>query len=470
MQNYQVLTQNDIERIHETSLRILEEVGVVFVSQRSRDVFAKGGAKIDGQKVHLPRALVEQAIKSAPSSFKIHGRNPARTVEMNTEDSLYVGPNCPAFITDLDRGRRNSTFEDYINLTKLIYMLDNVDMHSQIPCEPCDLPEHVRHLHMAYQVLKCSDKPFMGSSMGYEYSKQNIEMAAIAHGGMDAIRDKCVILSIPCSLTPLAYDENMSGAIHAYAEYGQPQVINSLCVAGATSPCTLAGTIAVQNAEILAGLTLAQLIRPGTPCIYSGASSNMDMRSSGLCIGSPEASLFAIANSQMAKYYQIPCRIGGSLTSSKYPDAQAAYESMMNLLSATVAHGNFILHAVGILEDFNCVSYEKLIIDNEMIGMVKRIRRGIEVNDDTLAFDVIEEVGPQGEFLTTDHTFDFFRQEFFFPKVSDRTTPEEWESKGSLTAAQRANGIWKQMLADYEEPSLPADVDADLQKYMESKM
>lgn len=468
VKRYEVLTQNEIERIHETSLRILEEVGVVMLRDESREILAKHGAKVEGQTVYFPRALVESAIKSAPSTFTLHGRT-GKKVVMNTEESRFLGPNCPSFVHDIDRGRRISTFEDYINLTRLIYMLDDVDMHSQIAAEPCDLPENVRHLEMAYEVLKNSDKPFMGSSMGYEFAKQNIEMAAIAHGGMDAIKDKPVILSIPCSLTPLAYDSNMLGALHAYAEFGQPQVINSLCIAGATSPCTLAGTVALQTAEILAGLTLAQVINPGTPCIYSCGSGNMDMRTTSLCIGSPEATLFAIAASQMAKFYQIPCRMGGGLTSSKCCDAQAGYESMMNLMASQMAGGNFVLHAVGILEDFNCVSYEKLILDAEMVGMVKRINRGIEVDDDTLAFDVIKEVGSQGEFLTSEHTFDYFRSEFYMPKISDRSSPEEWNAKGSLTAEQRANAKWKQMLADFVAPEMPADVDADLRKYVESK-
>lgn len=469
MQRYQVINQKEIEKIHETSMRIMEEVGIVFSYAHARELLAKSGARVEGHTVYFTKEMVERELKHVPSSFVLHGRNPEKTIEINTQDTAFVGPYGAPHVLDADNGRRLGSMDDFIKLVKLCQMMDNIDIQSHIPCEPCDIDADTRHLDMVYQTLKHSDKPLMGSVLGYEAAKENIEMAAIAHGGLEAIQDKAVIISIPCTLTPLSYDDKMAGCIRVYAEYKQPQLISSLCIAGATSPATLVGTIALQNAEVLAGIVYAQLVNPGTPIVYSASGSNADMRYGTLSIGSPEDALVSLINGQLAKFYNIPCRMSGALSDSKCADAQAAYESMMTLMTAPLAGGNFILHAAGILDTYNCVSFEKLMMDDEIIGMVKRIGRGVEVNDETLAFDAIKEVGPQGEFLTSEHTVDHFKTEFYQPILSDRLTPNAWESAGSLRAEDRANMRWKQMLQEYVEPTLPADVDTALQAYIKSK-
>lgn len=468
MQRYQVLTQNEIEQIHENTLRIMENIGVVMKYPPAQEILKKGGCKIDGDTVHFPRQLVEKAIKTAPSSFTIYARNPEKNLLLSTETTIYAGPNCPPFVRDMDRGRRNGTLEDFTNIIKICDKLEYVDIQSQIPCEPNDVEVKKRPDAMLYNTLKWNEKPFMGSSLGYDMAKRGIEMAAIAFGGVEEIKKKPAIVSIPCSLTPLSYDDKMLGALMAYAEYGQPQMINSLAMAGMTAPTTLAGMICVENAEVLAGIVLAQLINPGTPVIYSGAGSNSEMSCGVLSIGSPEHALNSLAISQLCKYYQIPCRVSGALSDSKLMDAQAAYESAITVSMGQMGGGNFILHGVGIIEAYNCVSMEKLIIDNEIIGYMKRINQGIEVNEDTLAYDVIEEVGPQGTYLACDHTVEYFRDEFYMPTLSDRWPYEQWEAKGALTAQQRANKKWKEIVANYTESTLPKDVDADLQKFMET--
>ncbi len=321
---------------------------------------------------------------------------------------------------------------------------------------------------MVYNTLKYSDKPLMGSVYGYENARHCIEMAAIPFGGLDAIKEKPVIASIPCTLTPLSYDDAQLGAIMAYAETGQPQLINSLSMAAMTTPATIAGLVSVQNAEVLAGIVLAQCINPGTPVVYSASGSNADMSSGSLCIGSPEDAVVSLLNGQLAKYYQIPCRISGALSDAKMMDSQAAYESAITLMMTQMAGGNFILHSAGIIETYNCTSFEKLIIDNEIIGNLKRIDQGVTVNEETLAYEVIEEVGPGGVFLTHDHTVENFRDEFYMPTLSDRKPYEQWVDNGALPIEKVANAKWKKILADYEEPALPADVDADLRRYMEN--
>lgn len=412
--------------------------------------------------------MVERNIKQAPSSFTLYSRNPAKKLVINTENTCYVGPGGSSYVMDLDQGRRPSSKEDFIKLIKLFQMLEHIDIHS-VPCELNDVDVKIRHLVAAYLTMKYSDKPFMGIVLSYEEAKEVLEMVSMFHGGIEAIKDKPVTLAIPCTITPLSYDDKALGTLMAFAEHGQPQLINSLCMAGATAPATIAGTIAVQNAEILAGIVLAQLVNPGTPVVYSAPGSNTEMRTGSLTIGSPEAALISLINGQLAKYYNIPCRISGSISDSKCVDAQAGYESMMNLMTAQMAGGNFILHGCGILETYNCVSFEKVIIDHEMLGMVKRIGRGIAIDEEALAFDVIKEVGPQGQFLTHEHTFSHFRSEYYQPTISDRNNFQTWIENGSLPVDQRANRRWKEILDQYDEPALPKDIDNALQDYINSR-
>lgn len=468
MQRYQLLTQNEIEKIHENSLRIMENVGVVFTYKPAKEILAKAGAKVDGDTVYFPKTLVERELKNVPSSFIMHARNPNKNVEITTEKTAYVGPYGSPFVQDIDRGRRQGVLEDFINIVKICDSLNNIDIQSHITCEPNDVDVKMRAKVMVYNTLKYSDKPLMGSVYGYETSKQCIEMAAMLFGGMAAIKDKPVMASIPCTLTPLSYDDNMTGAIIAYAEAGQPQLVNSLSIAGMTTPTTIAGLVSLQNAEILAGIVLAQCVNPGTPIVYSASGSNAEMSTGALAIGSPEDALVSLVNGQLAKFYQIPCRISGALSDSKMMDSQAAYESAITLMMAQMAGGNFILHSAGIIETYNCTSYEKLIIDNEIIGYLRRINQGVEVNEETLAYDVIKEVGPRGVFLIHDHTLENFRSEFYRPTLSDRMNYEQWKEAGSIPIEKQANAKWKQILANYAGSTLSADVDADLRKYIET--
>lgn len=468
MQRYQVISQEELEKIHENSLRIMEEVGIIITYEHARQTLEKHGCRLDGKKVHFPRALVEEAIRLSPSSYTLYGRDPSKNVTITCEDVAYAGPYGSPFVTDLDKGRREGSLEDFINIVKICDKLPNIDIQSHISCEPQDVPVKERPVTMVYNTMKYSGKPLMGSVYGYENAMHCIELAAIPFGGLDAIKEKPVISSIPCTLTPLSYDERQLGAIRAYAETGQPQLVNSLSIAGMTTPATLAGLVSVQNAEVLAGIVYAQCVNPGCPIVYSASGSNAEMSTGLLTIGSPEDAVVSLINGQLAKYYQIPCRISGALSDAKLMDSQAAYESAITLLMAQMAGGNFILHAAGIIETYNCTSYEKLIIDNEIIGYIKRINQGITVDEETLAYDVIKDVGPGGTFLMEEHTVDWYRQEFYRPTLSDRRSYAQWKNAGALTAEQEANKKWKAILDNYGDSTLSPDIDAEMKKYMES--
>lgn len=468
MMRYQVAEQSDLMQIHETSLKILEEVGVIMAYKPACELLLKHGAKVEGKKVFFPRKLVEDKLKLTPSSFTLYSRNPNRNIAFNMEDTHYCGPGGSCFVADMDHGRRPSKKEDFINLIKLYQSMDLIEMH-HVPCEMTDVDPAVRNKAVVYETMKYSDKPLMPFMFTYEEAKECIEMAALPFGGLEAVKNKKpVLLADPCTVTPLCYDDKALATLMAFAEYGQIQLINSLAMAGATAPVTLAGNVAVQNAEILAGIVLAQCVNPGTPVIYSASGSNANMRTCSLTVGSPECALMSLMNGQLAKFYHLPCRISGTITDSKCFDAQLGYESMMNLMTAEMAGGNFILHGGGIMATYDTVSFEKSMIDYEMMGIVKRIHRGIEVNEETLAYDVIKEVGPRGQFLTEEHTFEHFREEHYLPFISDSRNVAQWESDGKKDVSQRANEKWKQMLEEYEQPDFPKDLDNELKKHLES--
>jgi trimethylamine--corrinoid protein Co-methyltransferase len=467
LQWYEILTKDQVEQVHDTSLQILEQIGVDFGWPPALEVLAKGGAKVEGERVFFSPRMVEEQLKKAPSQFRLYARNSEKDVIIGGNHIVFTPGYGAPFVTDLDGGRRKGTLKDFENFVKLIGASPHQDICSGVPIEANDIPYENRYARKLYTAMKYSDKCFMGSSMGQERARDSIRMASILFGSEAQLAEKPRLISIQVSLTPLKYDALMLGAIMEYAGAGQPQLISSLSMAGATSPVTLAGSLALQNAEILAGIVLAQLVREGAPVVFAGASSNVDMRHAHLSIGSPEMAVNTAATAQMARYYNLPSRSGGAVCDAKVPDAQAGYESMMSLLMAQVSGINFVLHSAGILESYNCVSYEKFIIDDEMCGMVKRIKKGYEVNADTLCLNVIREVGPGGHFLDTDHTFEHFRTEFYQPQLSNRDVFESWRDQGSPQCMQAANKRYKEIIETYEVPELPADVDKNLQKFIE---
>ena len=467
MQRFAILTKTQVEKVHQTSLRILEQIGLEFGYPPALEVLKKGGAKVDGQRVFFSPGLVAEQIKKAPAEFTLYARNPAHNVLIGGRNTVFAPGYGAPFVTDLEYGRRKATLKDFENFVKLTGASANQDLLSGTVVEPTDVPPEIRHARMLYDSIKYSDKCFMGSTMGARAARECFQMAAILFGSQSELVSRPVIFGIVGALTPLNYDARMLGALMEYAAAGQPQIIASLAIAGATGPVTMAGSLALQNAEVMAGIVLAQLVREGTPVIFGGVSSNAEMRNGTLSIGSPEMAINAAATAQMARYYGLPVRGGGAVCDAKAPDAQASYESMMNLLMARLSGINFVLHSAGILESFNCMSYEKFIIDDEMCGMVKRIKRGYEVNPDTLAFDIVKEVGPGGHFLDKDHTFDHFRTEFYQPQLSNRDDFVSWQAGGSSQSMERANKRYKEILETYETPELPADVDKDLLKFIE---
>jgi trimethylamine--corrinoid protein Co-methyltransferase len=466
MNRFELLTKNQVEQIHEASLHILEKVGVDFYYPPALEVFKKAGAKVDHNRVFFSPWLVEEQIKKAPEQFRLYARNPEKDVVIGREHAAFVPGYGAPFVTDIDKGRRPALMADYENFVKLTQASLHQDICSGVVVEPNDIPPELRHLQMLYSTIKHSEKCFMGSSMGEKAANDSIEMATILFGSKEDLVEKPRMISVLNSLTPLKYESRMLGAIMTYARAGQPILISSMAIIGVTAPVTLAGALALQNAEVLAGIALAQLVREGTPVVFSGASSSAEMRTGMISAGSPEMAMNTMSTIQMARYYHLPVRTGGAVSDAKIPDAQAGHESMMNMLMGLASGVNFVLHAAGILESYNCMSYEKFIIDDEICAALKRIKQTFEINSETLAIDLISDVGPGGQFLDKDHTYKYFKSEFYQPLLSDRDNYTNWFEKGSLQLSEKANGRWKEILANFDPPDLPAGIDKDLMRFL----
>ncbi len=464
----EVLTADQIEDIHNTSLTILEEVGMKVLEPQARNIFAENGCRVNhnNQMVYLDRDLVTAQVAHAPEAFTLHARNPAHTVKVGGDKVIFTSVGGPAFVSCLDKGHRNGTYEEMCDFIKLTQMLNIIHVEGGGPFEALDLPHLSRHLDLHFAQITLTDKVWELSAFGEDATLDGITMASMAMGlTPDDIVDKPVVTTVINTNSPLQLDIPMAQGLITMARYGQPSIITPFTLAGAMSPVTLAGALAQQNAEVLATVTLAQLVRTGTPVVYGGFTSNVDMKSGSPAFGTPEYTLAAQASGQLARRYKIPFR-SSNVTSSNDVDAQAAYESQMSVWGAMNGHANILNHGAGWLGGGLVTSFEKLIIDAEILQMFAAYSEPLVVNKETLALDAIRDVGPCGHFFGTSHTMERYQNAFYKPLLSDWDNYENWTDKGSQSSAVRANKIWKKLLADYEQPMLDVAITEQLQDYI----
>ena len=457
------ITPDDIQLIHDTSMRLLDKVGVRFPESEAIAIFQEHGAKVENQIVYLPERLVMEALGAAPAQFILRARNPSRDITIGGGETLFAPAYGAPFVFDLQAGKRGATLEDYHNLARLAHALPNQDLSGHLMVEPGDAPPQSAYLHMLHANMVHSDKPFIGSTQGARGANHTLEMAAILFGERP---QEPVAIGVVNPLSPLGYSREMAAALVAYARARQPLIIATLVMAGSTGPVTLAGALAQQNAELLAGVVLAQWISPGAPVVYGSTSTNIDMRTGALAIGGPELALMVSAHAQLARYYGLPSRAGGALTDANSPDMQAGLESMFGLLTAVNSGIDFVLHAAGILSSYLAFSYEKFVLDDEMCGMLRRYRHGIQVTPETLAYEVIADVGPGGNFLTEEHTLERCRSEFWTPEIFERRGLDAWMGAGRLDAAARARQRWQALLHAHEDPPLDKTTLRQLNAYI----
>ncbi|UQZ88354.1 trimethylamine methyltransferase [Deltaproteobacteria bacterium Smac51] len=458
----QTLTTEDINKIHQASMAILKETGIVFNDDECVEIFKKSGAKVEGRTVYLTEEEVMKAISQAPSSFMVKGRNPEKNVKLGGNDfALLPGYGAP-FITEPGGHQREGTFKDYEDFVKLVQTSKSINMNGFLMVEPSDCAVDAAHLDMFLAGLFNCDKPLMGTPLSRKAARDCVELLAVAYGGRDKLMDHPATVSLCNSLSPLQFSEEMASSIVELVRGGQAVCVAALIMTGSSGPITIPGVLALQNAEILAGLTLAQLVRPGAPVIYGSTSSAMDMKSGSLSIGAPELSMFTSFTAQIAQHYNLPCRSGGGLCDAMMTDAQAGAESAFALFNAINSGVNFILHTAGILGGYISISFEKFLLDEELGAMISRMVRPTAFSDETIDLATIQKVGPGGHYLTEPKTFKLCRKEIYQTGLMNRQNYEGWQSAGSKNLEQVATDKVKERLASFVAPDMPASLKADL--------
>jgi trimethylamine--corrinoid protein Co-methyltransferase len=464
---FNVLDEEGLCLIERNADLLLQETGMEFVDDPEiLEIFHGAGADVQGTRVRFEPGMCRQIIQAtAPRQFRQHARNPANTVTIGGDNTVLCPSWGPPFVHDLDRGRRYATIDDFRTLVRLHHAIPYLHHSGGVVCEPVNLPANKRHLDMLYAHIRWSDRPFMGAFIGAERAGDAIEMARILFGA-DFIRENPVLYCVSNTNAPLVLDANMSGALKTYARANQPVACTPWTLAGAMSPCTVAGTLTQVLAEALASLCLVQLISPGAPCLMGSFASTISMQSGAPTFGTPEAGKMVLASGQLARRLGVPLHTVGSLSASKLPDAQAQQEGTWGLLMSMLAGANIINHATGWLEGGLVTGFEKTVIDADLCGKVAAFFEGIDLTDNAQAMEAIRAVGPGAHFLGAEHTQANFLTAFFRPAVADSNSFEQWQSEGSLDTAQRANAEWKRLLEVYEDPGLDPAIDEALQEFI----
>ncbi|MEO1694477.1 MAG: trimethylamine methyltransferase family protein [Pseudomonadota bacterium] len=450
----EVLSADQVATIHETALRVLEELGVKVLLPEAREIFAAAGAKVGGdQIVHIDRGLIAQALAHAPSTFTLHGGADHRHQSIGGNSFTTVPIGGPPHISDLDQGKRPGTMADTTNIIRLSQHFDV--LHTMSPnVEPQDTPMETRHLLVSEAQLTNSDKPVFVYSRGAPQVRDCFEMVRIARGlDADAFRAAPYCYTVINTNSPRQLDIPMCQGMIDFARAGQPSIITPFTLSGAMAPVTIAGALTLQHAEALAGITLVQLTNPGAPVVYGSFTSNVDMKSGAPAFGTPEFIKGSFAAGQLARHIDLPWR-SSNANASNAPDAQATYEALNSVWAAMMGGANMLFHAAGWLEGGLTASMEKFIIDVEMLQIMAEANQPLEVDADAIGFDAIAEVETGGHFFAAQHTMARYQDAFYAPMLSDWSNFGRWTETGAKTATERANAIWKQTLADFEPPKM----------------
>ncbi|MEM7743212.1 MAG: trimethylamine methyltransferase family protein [Pseudomonadota bacterium] len=463
----EILSRDAVEMIHRETLRVLKEVGLKVTSDRAMDVFEAAGARVDrdNQRVQMDEDLVEAQIALAPSRFMAMPRNPERSVIIGDGYLAFTPCGTPAYCSDLQRGRREGTLADSQDLIRLGHMLNTVHLFGSLQVEPNDVPPDLRPLEAYASFATLTDKSwrmFAATPRGVEDA---VAIHALAAGTTpEALKGQTALFNHAMVNSPLILDGMQADGVIETARAGQASIITAFAMAGAMAPITMAGTLVQQNAEILATVVLAQLARPGAPVVYGAVATNVDMKSGSPMFGTPEHAQGLIASGQLAARYRLPYRPGG-YTASNSVDAQAIYETQMSLWASMLGQGHLFFHALGWLEGGLTCSFEKMIVDAEMLQGFSAFLEPMEITSDSLAFDAIAEVGPGGHYFGTAHTLARYEDAFYAPMLSQSATYQAWEEQGSRTATERAGDIWRQLLADYHPPAMDPAIVEEIHAY-----
>lgn len=461
------LDEEQINLIHEATMTLLEEQGIEVLGDKALELFRKAGADVDANGlVRMDRNLVMETIATTPETFEVTPRNPENTLHVGSNVINFGMVSGPPNVHDNINGRRMGNIADFERLIKFGQFFNVITFFGNQATAPTDLPANNRHLDTLFASITLSDKAFFSTGIGAGRSLDAANMCAIARGM--SLEELALSPSAMTNInvnSPRKLDDSMAYGAMQLALLGQPVSVTPFTLMGAMTPATLGGALVQQNAEALLGISLLQLTRPGTPVIYGGFTSNVDMRSGSPAFGTPENSLANMAGGQLARYYKMPHRTS-ACNASNAVDAQAIYETQMSLWGSVMGHGNLIYHTAGWLEGGLVASFEKVIADCEMLQHMSELLKPLKIDLDEIGLDAMRQVGPGGHFFGCDHTMARYKDAFYQPFLSDWQNHENWEAAGSKDTTQRATEIWQKILREFEAPALDPAIREELETYV----
>lgn len=467
---FEPFSKADIDRVHAATIKVLESTGVRVLDKEAADLLTSAGARLDEATgiVRVPEHVLMSALSTAPSRFTLFARDGDHELRFGEGRVHMSSIGTAVQVEGLDGIVRPSTSEDLANFYRLTDALPNID-HSSWVCWPRDVPERIAHLHAIYSAFKHTNKTVDGWNWTTNATEESLDLAAIAAGGRDALAERPLLLGFANPVSPLTLSKESTQGLVSYARAGQPCVYPPECMAGGTSPATIAGLLVQQNAEVLASIVVAQLARPGAPSIYSSVSGTMDMRTGSIALGAPEVGLIMAGTAQLARRYKVPCRGTGGNTESMLADYQAGSETATTLTMAALSGIDFIYDSAGSIESSLTASYTKLILDDAVCGNVKRILAGTDVSDETLATEVIEAAAHKSAFLSHAHTLRHFKREAYVAPQFWRGPRHSWESKTPKDLREKAVHRVQELLAGHEvKIPLDAETESRMKEYIKS--
>ena len=465
MPRYEILSDESMAVLDKGWRRIVSEIGIEFMSPWAIDMLREAGQVVEGDNVKFDPEWILQQVAKAPSEFNLRARNPKNNVHIGGNSMVFGGVYGPPFVRE-GSVRRDATFNDFENFCKLTQSFDALDSVGGVVCEPNDLSLDSRHLDMAFAAATLTDKFFMGNVVTAENAKDVIRIAEILHGGRGAIEETPALISLVNCNSPLRWDDRMLDSLREYALAGQPLVVTPFLLMGAMSPVTIPATLAQQIAEALTGVALTQLVRPGVPVVFGSFLSKIDMQSGSPQFGTPESGIGLLCTGQIARHFKLPFRGGGGLNSSQTVDAQSAYQTMMTMMPTFLSGTNWVMHTAGWLEGGLVSSYDKFILDVEILQSLMAEFTPLEFNESSLAFDAHLEVGHGGHFLGAAHTMERFRDCFYRPFLTNSDNYERWTRLGSRDTRDRAAEIWQKKLDEYVLPEMDSQILAELTEFV----
>ena len=460
-----LLSEEQVQTIHEASMDIIEEVGVEFRCEDAIAMWKATGASVDGVRVRIDRELLMELVGTAPSSYTMIARDRSFDATVGDGKTIFTPSYGAPYVLGLDGVRRPASLEDFRNFTKLNHLSPALHMSGGVVCEPMDVPVPKRHLYMTQSLLTYSSKPFMGAVTSMERAEDSLHMAGIVFG-QDAVRDTTVMTCLANGNTPLVWDKTMLDSVRVFAGANQATLFSPFVLGGASTPASTVGAVIQVNIEALTGVAFSQLVRVGAPALYGQWLSTVSMKTGAPQAGTPEICHMNLLTAQMARHYRLPSRCSGSCTSSKMVDAQAGYEAGRNMYGVLMAGINFVLSTTGYLESAMCQSYAKWVLDSEQLELMHRLGSGVSFTDLDEVLETMREVPPGGHHLGTAHTLANFQTAFSMPEMMNSDNYEQWLADGSLSAEDRATARCRELLEEYEEPALPDDVRAELDEFV----